>query len=151
MEGILQVLCAGLGTWGFALLFHVQRKHILTASLGGALSWLCYLISEGLGADVFLSTLLASLVICLWSEGMARIKKAPANVFLIPGIIPLLPGGHLYYAMQGIVFSDQQIFLEHGMTVALIAVGIAGGILAASEIVRILVGIQRHRKKTETI
>ena len=86
-EAVIQIICAGLGTLGFALFFQVRRQHLITASLGGALSWLCYLAVREICASVFLSSLVASAVICLWSEAMARIRKAPANVFLIPGIV----------------------------------------------------------------
>lgn len=150
-EAIIQILCAGLGTLGFALFFQVRKQHLITASLGGALSWLCYLAVRENCAGVFLSSLVASAVICLWSEAMARVRKAPANVFLIPGIVPLLPGGALYYAMSGIVSGDLEQFVQKGKETALVAVGIAGGIVIGSEIVRLIMSIRlRHRRRVET-
>mgnify|MGYP004715842511 CR=1 FL=1 len=146
-EAVIQIICAGLGTLGFALFFQVRRQHLLVASLGGALSWLCYLVVRAPSANVFLSALVASAVICLWSEAMARLRKAPANVFLIPGIVPLLPGGALYYAMSGIVSGDLDQFVLKGRETALVAVGIAGGIVIGSEIVRLVMNIQRRRHR----
>lgn len=146
-EAMLQIVCAGLGTLGFALFFRVRPGHLPVATLGGVLSWTCYLVVYALCHSVFFSTLVAALVICLWSETIARIRKAPANIFLIPGIIPLLPGGALYYAMNGVVNGDMSIFVRKGSQVACIAVGIAGGILIASEIVRVVIRIQNHRRR----
>lgn len=147
-EAVIQIICAGLGTLGFALFFQVRRQHLITASLGGALSWLCYLAVREICASVFLSSLVASAVICLWSEAMARIRKAPANVFLIPGIVPLLPGGALYYAMSGIVSGNLDQFVQKGRETALVAVGIAGGIVIGSEIVRLILSIRLHHRRS---
>ena len=76
----------------------------------GAIQTLC----GGLGTlagNVFLSALVASMGVCLWSEGMARVRKAPANIFMIPGIIPLLPGGALYYTMSALIGGDMDSVL----------------------------------------
>lgn len=43
-EGAIQILCGGLGTLAYALFFHVRPRHLLLATLGGALSWLLYLL-----------------------------------------------------------------------------------------------------------
>ena len=43
-QGALQIFCGALGTLGFALFFFVRPKHLLLATLGGALSWLIYLL-----------------------------------------------------------------------------------------------------------
>ena len=102
-EGAIQILCGGLGTLAYALFFHVRPRHLLLATLGGALSWLLYLLVLAWDGNVFLSALVASMGVCLWSEGMARVRKAPANIFMIPGIIPLLPGGALYYTMSALI------------------------------------------------
>lgn len=147
-EAVIQILCAGLGTLGFALFFQVRRQHLITASLGGSLSWLCYLAVWVRWESVFLSALTAAAVICLWSEAMARVRKAPANVFLIPGIVPLLPGGALYYAMSGIVAGNLDQFVLKGKETALVAVGIAGGIVIGSEIVRLIMSILIRRRRS---
>lgn len=83
-QEVLQVICAGLGTLGFALFFHVQARHLLLATLGGALSWVLYLAVLAGGGNVFVAALVSSLVVCLWAETFARVRKAPATIFLIP-------------------------------------------------------------------
>ena len=100
---ILQIFCAGLGTLGFALFLRVRGAHLPAATLGGVLSWTLYLLVHAAGGTVFFSTLVAALAVCLWSETMARRRKAPATIFLMPGIVPLLPGGAMYYTMDSVV------------------------------------------------
>ena len=92
-QAILQIVCGVLGTFAFALFFHVAPRHLVLATVGGGLSWLLYLLVFAQGNGVFLSALAASFGICLWSEIMARVRKAPTNIFLIPGIIPCCPAG----------------------------------------------------------
>lgn len=146
-EGLLQILCAGLGTVAFALFFHVRSRHLLLATLGGALSWLLYLLVLGRDHNVFLSALVASMGICLWAETLARLRKAPANIFLIPGIIPLLPGGALYYTMNALINGDMATVIQKGKETGLVALGIVGGILIASELMRVILWGMVHRKK----
>lgn len=146
-EIILEIFCAALTTLGFSLLFHVRPCHLPVATLGGALSWVIYLLAERAGAGLFLCSLLAALAVCLWSETMARVRKAPANVFLIPGIIPLLPGSKLYYTMSAMVSRNSAELFIQGTGTALIAIGVAGGIVVASEVVRIYLGVQEWRKQ----
>ena len=146
-EGAIQILCGGLGTLAYALFFHVRPRHLLLATLGGALSWLLYLLVLAWDGNVFLSALEASMGVCLWSEGMARVRKAPANIFMIPGIIPLLPGGALYYTMSALIGGDMDTVMLKGKETGLMALGIVVGILVASELVRMILWAEIRRKK----
>lgn len=146
MDTVIQIICAALGTLGFSLMFRVRPCHLPVATLGGALCWSCYLLVWQGSANVFLSTLTATALICIWSEAMARMRKAPANIFLIPGIIPLLPGGAMYYAMSGILYKDMDLFTKKGQEVAFVAVGIAAGIVVGSEIFRLYLSVRSRRR-----
>ncbi len=144
---LIRILTATLGTLGFALVFRVRHWHLVWATLGGTLAWVSDVIVSHLGGGAFLSSLAGALAVCLWSEGMARWRKAPANVYLIPGIVPLLPGSALYYAMEGAIYSDMEVFTQRGIDALLASLGIAGGILIASEIVRIILVVQYKTRR----
>ena len=139
-QGALQIFCGALGTLGFALFFFVRPKHLLLATLGGALSWLIYLLVLHGGGGVFLAALVSSMA-------LARVRKAPALIFLLPGIVPQLPGGALYYSMSALIQEDMDTFFQKGKEAGLVALGIGVGILIASEIVRLLMWSNRHRKR----
>ena len=146
-QAILQIVCGVLGTFAFALFFHVAPRHLVLATVGGGLSWLLYLLVFAQGNGVFLSALAASFGICLWSEIMARVRKAPTNIFLIPGIIPLLPGGSLYYTMNALINGDMATVIQRGKETGLMALGIVVGILIASEIVRLFFWAEVRRRR----
>ena len=147
MEHVTQIIAAALGTLGFAFLFSVAPRHLPLVTLGGALSWTFYLIAWEQGASVFVSTLVSAALICLWSEGMARLRKAPANIFLLTGIVPLLPGGALYYTMEAIVSKNMSQIVRKGAETGSIAVGIAVGIIIGSELFRLYLSVRSHRRR----
>ncbi|MGN0970145.1 MAG: hypothetical protein ACI4OM_05235, partial [Evtepia sp.] len=59
---------------------------------------------------------------------------------------PLLPGGALFYAMSGVVNGDMEGFMAKGSETLFVAVGIVGGIVIGSEIVRLVMSILIRRK-----
>lgn len=146
-KAMLEILMCTVGTFGYALVFQLRGRHLAVAVIGGALSWICYLGAFSVYASPFLSTVLAAAVVCLWSEAMARLHKAPANLFLAPGIVPLIPGGKLYYTMAAIVSNEMSEALHLGMDTLCIAFSIAGGIVLASEITRVLLDIYSLQKR----
>ena len=46
MQSFIQLLAAGVGSFGYALFFNVRGRDILLASLGGLISWGIYLSSR---------------------------------------------------------------------------------------------------------
>ena len=97
---ILQFFAAFIGAAGFGFLFHLQFKHIFPAALGGVLTWVIYVIATTWGFDVFISSLFASAFAAIYSEVIAKIRKAPTTLFLIISVVVLIPGGSLYYTMS---------------------------------------------------
>ncbi|EJO5346687.1 threonine/serine exporter family protein [Clostridium botulinum] len=148
-QNIIQVLMAGVGTLGFAILFSVNKKHLPAATIGGILAWAIYLVVYNLTKNLFIGNMIAAMVVCIWSELMARILKAPANIFMIPGIIPLLPGGTLYYTMNAMLEKNKALFMQKGVETVMITVGIVAGIVAASIIFLYMLAVtgKKMRKK----
>ncbi len=82
--------------------------------------------------SLLLQNLIPATIVTLYAELLARLVKAPATVFLIPSIIPLVPGGRLYYTMRAIVDGNEikaKIFAKQTLVIAL---GIAVGIVIVS-------------------
>ena len=125
---LLQLLTAFLGSLGFALLFGLHRQSLLPASLGGLLAWGVYLLTEALLHSAFLAALIASVLSLLYAELMARLQKKPATLFVVPAIIPLVPGSSLYYAMSSAVRGEMGQARAYGSQTLLTALAIAAGI-----------------------
>jgi len=127
-----------LGTLGFAVLFKVRARHLPFAGACGLLTWFLYYTVTFFGGSLFLAAFLSSAVATVFAECCARLRHAPAPVFLVPGTIPIVPGSDLYYTMRYLLFGDFDVFANYLMRALLVGIGIGGGIVAVSVTVRLL-------------
>lgn len=125
---IEQILSAFVGSVGFALFFNMKGKQLAAAGIGGALTWIVYLLVQPGFDDYFVPYLIASLFVGLFAEIMARVGKAPATIFLTTAAVPLIPGGGLYYTMLGIVEKNEEVMLTNANNTITIALAIALGL-----------------------
>lgn len=145
MGKYLLCLYVFLASVAFCLIFELRRwQYILTASLISAGSWFLYLWLDGMGevARYFLATI----AVAILSEIFARVYKVPATVFMIIGIIPLVPGGGVYYTMKALVDGNMTLFLHKGLETAEYAGAIAVGCSLVSSFVRILTWKIRNKR-----
>lgn len=131
-EILIQLSAAFLGSLGFALLFGIARRHALWAALGGLLAWGVYLAMHAWAPGVFLPNLAAALFSSAYAEGMAHLRKCPATLFLVPAVVPLVPGSSLYYAMDAVVNGDYASAAAYGHSTLGCALAIAAGISVIS-------------------
>ena len=96
--------------------------------MGGVISWGVYLVFDAIGAGLFVSSLISAAVAKIYSELLARYLKAPTTVFYIPAVIPLVPGGSLYYTMSYAASREWSNFMSYGWKTLQVALGIAVGI-----------------------
>ena len=59
---IIQLITGAIGSVGFGILFHIKKKYLPLAAVGGFLSWLVFLLGKEFWGNVFLPTLLAGFV-----------------------------------------------------------------------------------------
>ena len=144
MEWFLPCLYAFLGCGAFCFIFELRRWwYILSAAVSGAVGWFVYLSLSDL-TDVS-RYLLATIAVAVLSEIFARLYKTPATVFLIIGIIPLVPGGGIYYTMEALINGDLSLCVRYGMETAASAGAIAVGCSLVSSVARIAVVLRRRR------
>ena len=142
----IQMLSAVVGTIGFAFLFRVRLCHFPYVALGALLTYFVYYTLEQLGWNLLLLTFLAACVGALYSEILARIRRAPAIVYLLSSMIPIIPGGSLYRAMNGLINKNyDSLFTNLGGTLN-VSLGMAGGIVAVSVLMAIYVGLMEAIK-----
>ena len=127
-QTIVQLLAAFCGSLGFSLHFGLRRRYLLVSSLGGLFAWAVYLLGHRFLPGVFLPNLLAAAFSALWAEALAHLLKCPATLFLTPAILPLVPGGELYYAMSSAVHSEMEAARLHGLVTLKTALAIGVGL-----------------------
>lgn len=129
---IKTLIAAAFGTLGFGMIFKIKPKSLALCTLSGVFTWGIALICEALGLGIFTMNLVASIFAMIFSMFAAIKMKIPSTILVTTCIIPLVPGGGLYYTMQSIIMKDFMKAYEYGGNTILTAVGIAGGILIGS-------------------
>jgi len=99
--------------------------------------------------NTFLSVMIGTVVATILSEILARLLKAPTTVFLIPSIIPFVPGARLFFMMYGLISNDNESFRYNMNELLLASLGIAVGIILASVLFQLLLKIiNKFKNKT---
>ncbi len=126
---IKDFITAFIASVSFAILFRVNKRHLLWAGIGSILTFAIY---YALDDRLFLAAIVSAIFTALYSEICARVHKAPTLVFLITGVIPTVPGRYLYNTMrcfvEGNLTEGGQYFLDT-MTISL---GIAAGVVGVA-------------------
>lgn len=137
-EIIIELLSALVGSLGFSMMFNSPKRTLLPAIIGGMLGWGVYLIFEAMNLGVFISTVISAVFCQIYSEVFSRIQKTPRTVFYIPSIIPLVPGGSLYYTVYHAALTDWAQVKYYGSMTVQVAFGIAVGSSFVSAIVLLM-------------
>lgn len=135
---IIQVLAAFVGSLGFAVVLKIRGKQLVYAGIGGAMTWLVYLMAYDYLQSYFWGNLTAAFFVAVYAEIMARVNKAPATIFLTASAVPLIPGSNLYKMMFAIVSQDAAAATQNGTTALVIALAISLGFVAVAVINRYL-------------
>lgn len=95
-----EILTCVIGTFAFSVLLKVPKRLLFITTFGGLISSSVYYFLDTNHKGTLASTLCAMMAITLYAEILARVKKTPATVILLPSTVPLLPGSAIYYAMH---------------------------------------------------
>ncbi len=136
-----------LASLGFAGIFNIRGKNLIYSSIGGSIGWLFYLLCKNNSFLPAISFFVGSFAVGIYSETMARILKTPVTTFVIIGIIPLVPGGGMYYTMQKCVEGKITESLNIGFETLSIAGSIALGIILVSSTTKIIYKLKLKAKE----
>ena len=137
-ELIVQLVTSAICSIGFAVVFRVEARHLIHTGITGLLAFFVYYTVLFFKMQLFVASFACTAFVALYAEVYARVKRAPTIVILSPAVVPIVPGGDLYYTMQHILASRWSLALEYlGRTLS-VGLGIAGGIVVISIAFRIV-------------
>lgn len=137
MEYLAQLLTSFVGAAGFGIIFNIPKEAIIRSGITGMCGWICYYVLSQNGVDLFLATATASTLIAVMSQAFARLYKMPMVIFIVGGIIPLVPGGLAYDAMRNFVLADYSLALSLAARATLISGSIALGLVLSEALFQI--------------
>ena len=145
---ILQIVLAFIGTMGFSIIFNVPRKELLLCGIAGAAGWAVYRLIFDISPDLVVAAIFfgAITVTCI-SRVLSFARKMPVTVYMIPGIIPLVPGAGIYYTMFQAVMGENTRALMLGIETLRNAGVIAVGLLITLSLPPKLFAFILHLKK----
>ena len=146
VEWWVVLLSTVVATFGFAIILNNKYNHLPIVSVCGVVSCAAYFFSNLLLQDTFLSVMIGSMVATILSEVLARLLKSPTTVFLIPAIIPFVPGAMLFYMMYNLINGDISKFNLYFSNLGLASLGIAVGIILASVFAQVVIKTIRKFK-----
>lgn len=142
---ILTFIFCLLATIFFAVLQKSPKRFIAYSALLGAVGYVVFLVLKNHVSQLF-GYFVATLLISIGAEILARVLKTPASIFMTPAVIPLVPGMGLYKTMLALVGQDVALAAREGSATMLIISVMAGAIALNSFFVRMFVGVIKSYK-----
>ena len=127
---LIQIVTALVTSVTFGVVFKINRRHLLNAGVCGLLTYAAYFGIEMITSSLFWAAFISSAVAALFAETHARLVKAPSIVMLMPGVVPIVPGGYLYRSVRDVVSGLNESAIANLGMAAEIALGMAGGVVA---------------------
>lgn len=141
---VLPCVFSFVGCFAVGVQFNIRFWHLIAASVGSIVSQMIFSVMSMNDYNGIKCCFVAAAAVAFYSEVMARVCKAPVNMYLIVGIIPLVPGGLMYYTMLALVTGDNETFLDRAADAFGEAAAIAMGIFAISSLVRIASNVYKY-------
>ncbi|MCI9134852.1 MAG: threonine/serine exporter [Lachnospiraceae bacterium] len=141
----LQILGSFLAVVSFGFLLGSPRKYIPYAGIIGALGWTAFLLLRNQGLSIGPATFISGCLISLCAQILARILKTPVTIFVITGILPLVPGAGMYHIAASVIQADPAGTSYYVLQTLTIAGMIAVSIVVVDNLFRLL----PKRKKSE--
>lgn len=135
---LIQIAAGLIGSLCFGILFNMRGKRLIAAAVGGLLSWGLFVVLSHFILNEPINYFIVAAVVSLYSEIMARILKTPAAPIVTTSLIPLIPGGSLYYTMSSAFESNFTMFLEKAVSTLKLACALALGIIVVTAISQFL-------------
>jgi uncharacterized membrane protein YjjB (DUF3815 family) len=153
MAFLLPSIYAFGASLAFAIVFNIRKDKLLLSALGGAIGQLTFILFQLVIPNDITLYLLSTIAISLYAEILARVTKSPTTIYLIVALIPLVPGGGVYYTMLHFIKGEIDLGIITGLHTLGISGALAMGIVITSSSVtllrKIIITTQKKKKKVE--
>jgi uncharacterized membrane protein YjjB (DUF3815 family) len=131
---MFNILVAALGGACFGILFKIPPRYFIHSTL---LAMLAKLGAGALGqmSHIGFATFVSAFIVCSISHIFARLTDKPAQIFLIPGVMFLVPGTSIYKAFAVAMTADYNAAMALSMQALVVTASISFALLLANWIV----------------
>ncbi|MGL4391993.1 MAG: threonine/serine exporter family protein [Fusobacteriaceae bacterium] len=139
----LKSIMAIIATLCFGIIFNVRGRKHFYSGLGGGIAWFVFDSLKFAKLQEVACYFIASMVLSIYCEFMAKKLKSTVTVFLVPALIPIVPGGGVFYTLFYIVQKNNVAFMEKGIETFLFAGALTFGILVVSTMSDVIYKIKK--------
>ena len=143
----IHFIAAFIAVVSFSINLEIPKKHLIIVGIVGALGWITYIICDYLKLPNILSYFISTLLVAILSLILSKILNAVSTIFLIPGILPIVPGAAMYKMIYFLINNNWKESVYQLLQVILITGGIALAIFITESIKGI--NIIRKEQKNE--
>ncbi|WP_454972095.1 threonine/serine exporter family protein [Dorea sp.] len=132
---IANLACSFIGTIAYAVMFQVPRRFYIGCGITGSVGWMMYKFASvycSVAAASFIGTVCAVLVARMLTVRL----KCPITIFMISGIITLVPGAGIYFTAYYLVTNQFAMAAVKGIGAIKVAFGIVLGIVCIVSVPR---------------
>lgn len=135
---IEQLITSFIASAAFGIIFNTQKASLLPCGVVGMAGWNIYFLMTEFNFHSVGATLAASFVVAVISQLFAKMYKTPIIIFIVAGIIPLVPGGMAYDAMRNFVEDDYNAAVSLAAKAFLLSGAIALGLIFSEVINQVI-------------
>ncbi len=135
-EILSNLFCSFVGTIGFAIMYNVPKKYYIGCGVTGMAGWIVYLLVSGMNYVSAVGSFFGAFIVVLISRMLSVKMRCPITIFLISGILPLVPGAGIYNTVYYIVTNQLTQAALKGIESLKIAFAIVMGIVIVVSIPR---------------
>lgn len=128
-------------SFGFGIIFDLKGKKLFVAAINGMIGGIMYdlLLPHSSSLALFVASFIVSIIAAL----LARVLKCPTTILLISALVPLVPGGMMYYTVLDLIKGDTALALIDGAKTLLDIGSIVFGCVVASGIELMVTNIKK--------
>lgn len=135
MSSFYAFLFAAVGTLGYAITYNIPKKLLPLAAFTGGAGWLVF---SCFPTHPIYGCFFAALTVGILSEIFARKFKDAATLFILPGILPLVPGARMYRMTLALLEQDFSTAATLCIEVLCLAGSIAIALITVTSFTRFL-------------
>lgn len=147
----IALLIKGAGVFlamtALAVLFDTPKKYLLHTGMLGAIAGYAYMLCMEYGCGNVLASFLSAVLAAVMANICARIYKTPVTLFLVVGILPMVPGAGMYYTVHFLLEQEQKVASRYMLETMEVAGVIALAIFVVDSIFRVFTLMQSGNEK----
>lgn len=127
---------------GFSMIMGTKRRHYITCAILGSVSFCISSQLLEITDSILITSVISSAISSIASQTIARTAKAPATIFLLPSILPLVPGRRFFYAISSALAQNNDNAVVYFMQTIEYTAGISTGIMLGSSLCKIVLAVK---------